>query len=252
MANIERNRIIRPSSRLETSKSYKIDTKNVTKEDSLTVNIGHETKSFNKTYCFKGSDIASKKSISFSVKDYGTHIDINWSGVNPIKTNNSKYESKLIDNGTSPLKLIKVESKSTKDEEYVINLCDKVLGLSSSRQHTFDFLFGDKNEKGNSKKLPVDSYFKEVNLVVEYCERQHTEIVNFFDKPNKMTISGVHRGEQRKIYDERRRQVLQQNKIELIEISYLDFKHDKQKRILRNVEYDIKVVELKLNSILKK
>lgn len=57
-----------------------------------------------------------------------------------------------------------------------------------------------------------------------------------------MTISGVHRGEQRKIYDERRRDVLPKNDITLIEFSYSDFNHDRQKRIIRNQKQDSEVV----------
>ncbi len=86
MTDIIRNRTIRPSSRLETSKSYKIDTKNVSSGDTLIVNIDHETKSFQKTYRFRGSDVAHKDSISFRVNDYGTHIDISWSGAQSIGT----------------------------------------------------------------------------------------------------------------------------------------------------------------------
>lgn len=90
MAEISRNRTIRPSSRLEKSKSYKIDTKTVSRGDILVVNIDHETKSFRKTYKFNGSDIAHKDSISFRVNDYGTTIDISWSGATPIGTILSK------------------------------------------------------------------------------------------------------------------------------------------------------------------
>lgn len=119
------------------------------------------------------------------------------------------------------------------------------------RQHKFDFLLGDLNAKGISAKLPVDSYYQELNLVIEYRERQHTEDVNFFDKPNKMTVSGIHRGEQRKLYDERRRQILPKNNITLIEISYSDFKHNRQKRIIRNKDTDEKIVRHKLNDFIK-
>jgi hypoxanthine-DNA glycosylase len=81
-----RNRTIRPSSRQETSKSYKINTEKVLSGDTLIVNIDHETKSFKKTYRFKGADVAHKDSISFRVADFGTHIDISWSGAQPIGT----------------------------------------------------------------------------------------------------------------------------------------------------------------------
>ncbi len=81
MAEIICNRTIRPSSRLETSNSYKIDTKKVLSGDTLIVNIDHESKPFKKTFRFNGSDVAHKNSISFRVS---THIDISWSGVQPL------------------------------------------------------------------------------------------------------------------------------------------------------------------------
>ncbi|MDD3787613.1 MAG: HTH domain-containing protein [Petrimonas sp.] len=161
--------------------------------------------------------------------------------------------------GQTADKAIKVSTKPTsqttttsdKDEHYVLDLCDKVLGLTSSRQHKFDFLLGDPNSKGVAAKLPVDSFYEELNLVVEYRERQHTESVNFFDKPNRMTVSGVHRGEQRRIYDERRREILPKHKINLVEISFTDFNHDRQKRIIKNPKLDEATIKQKLNDFLR-
>ena len=95
MTEIKRNRTIRPSSRLEKSKNYKIDTKTVSRGDILVVNIDHESKPFHWTFKFIGLDLAHKNSISFRVNDYGTHIDINWSGANPhgIETTEKKVPS---------------------------------------------------------------------------------------------------------------------------------------------------------------
>ena len=103
MAEIIRNRTIRPSTRLEKSKSYKIDTKTVSGGDILVVNIDHETKSFRKSYKFNGSDVAHKDSISFRVNDYGTTIDICWSGATPIGT-----ISKATIKSTAPKPLTKI------------------------------------------------------------------------------------------------------------------------------------------------
>jgi len=51
--------------------------------DTLIVNINHETKAFSESYSFDGTPIKDKNSISFRVNDYGTHIDISWSGAIP-------------------------------------------------------------------------------------------------------------------------------------------------------------------------
>ncbi len=105
MKEIIRNRTIRPSTRLEKSKSYKIDTKSVSRGDILVVNIDHESKPFHKTYKFAGSDIAHKNSIGFRVNDFGTHIDISWSGATP---NGIEALEKIV-----PLKNTKVTAKKS-------------------------------------------------------------------------------------------------------------------------------------------
>jgi len=96
MTEIIRNRTIRPSSRLEKSKSYKIDTKQISRGDTLVVNIDHEAKPFHKTYKFNGADVANKDSISFRVNDFGTAIEISWSGAQPIGTTAKIYKPTTI------------------------------------------------------------------------------------------------------------------------------------------------------------
>lgn len=143
-------------------------------------------------------------------------------------------------------KVIKTNEKVSKnqDEDYVLNLCDEVLNQKGSRQHKFDFLVGD-----SGRKLPVDSFYPSLKLVIEYREYQHTNEVKFFDKPDKITVSGVSRGEQRKIYDKRRRDVLPQHEIQLVEIDYSDFECDSKNRIIRNREKDLAVVRGRLKEM---
>ena len=129
-----------------------------------------------------------------------------------------------------------------RDEAYIIDLCDEVLNLKASRQHRFDFLKGDSNTQ-----LPVDAYYLTLKLVIEYRELQHTETVKFFDR--RQTVSGMGRGEQRKMYDQRRRDVLPQNGIRLIEFNYCEFAHTKGKRLIRNREKDLVVIIEKLKEI---
>lgn len=136
-----------------------------------------------------------------------------------------------------------------KDEIYILNLCDEILNKTSYRQHKFDFLLGDPGKNGSCRKLPVDAYYEDLKLVIEYKERQHTEAVNHFDKPNKITVSGVHRGLQRALYDKRRRDILPKYKIKLIEISYSDFEHNNSKRLKRNIEADKKKLKILLGSM---
>lgn len=134
---------------------------------------------------------------------------------------------------------------NTKDEDYFIDLCDEVLKEKGLRQHRFDFLKGD-----TGVRLPVDVYYPSLDLVIEYRERQHTEEVKFFDK--RVTSSGISRGEQRKLYDERRRIEVPKNKLFLIEFDYSEFAHNTKKRLLRNQEEDTKIIVSKLTSFIKK
>lgn len=138
-----------------------------------------------------------------------------------------------------------ISKVSDRDEQYILDLCDEVLKLKGSRQHKFDFLKGDAGTR-----LPVDIYYKELNLVIEYREYQHTNAVKHFDKPDKITVSGVHRGEQRKIYDQRRRDVLPENGIQVIEIDYTDFKQHRNK-IVRDRKKDLVVVRKKLQKFVR-
>lgn len=141
------------------------------------------------------------------------------------------------------LKEPKTNSKKDSDEHYVLDLCDVVLQIKGLRQHRFDFLVGDANAQGRKAKLPVDIYYPELNLVIEYKEQQHTKPNKHFDKPDLFTVSGVHRGEQRKIYDQRRLDVLPQHGISVIEISYSDFRFDSRDKIVRDFERDLLVVK---------
>ncbi len=133
----------------------------------------------------------------------------------------------------------RTSSRSTSDESYVIDLCDEVLNQKAQRQYRFDFLKGD-----SGTKLPVDAYYPSLNLVVEFKEKQHTEEVKFFDK--RQTISGVGRGEQRKLYDQRRRDILPKHGIKLIELDYSDFEYTRGKKLVRIKEEDLKVIINKL------
>ena len=54
-----------------------------------------------------------------------------------------------------------------RDEYYVIDLCDAVLGIASSRQHRFPFLTGDPGRDGSCRRLPVDAFYEPLALAVE-------------------------------------------------------------------------------------
>ncbi|MBO8476980.1 MAG: hypothetical protein IAB88_08310 [Bacteroidetes bacterium] len=65
MAIINRARVIRPSSRQETS-SYKVDIKNRDENDDLCVTVTHESNpGFHKKFYFSAKQLHEKKSLHF-------------------------------------------------------------------------------------------------------------------------------------------------------------------------------------------
>ncbi|MET9875413.1 hypothetical protein ABZZ36_12410 [Actinacidiphila glaucinigra] len=128
------------------------------------------------------------------------------------------------------------------DEAYVLDLCDEVLAERGERQHRFDWLVGDPSPSGRRARLPVDSYWPGHGLVVEYREIQHDRPVTFFDKPDRLTVSGVHRGAQRALYDARREALIPANGLELLIIRPADLAADSRGRLRRVREADLAVL----------
>ncbi|MDI4655539.1 hypothetical protein [Xanthobacter autotrophicus] len=137
-------------------------------------------------------------------------------------------------------------SRRDSDEAYVIGLCDRILGLKAQRQWRFPFLLGDPGRSGRCVRLPVDAFYPELGLVVEYHERQHDEPVPFFDR--RITAAGISRGEQRRIYDERRRTVLPEQGLRLAVICCSDLAHNGARRLLRDAERDQRAIRAPLEA----
>ncbi len=131
-------------------------------------------------------------------------------------------------------------SRAESDEHYVLDLCDEILGTRGRRQATFDWLRGDPSPKRRrGTRLPVDGYWPDLGLVVEFQEEQHSQPSSLFDR--RQTISGVGRGEQRRLYDSRKRALIPQHGLRLVVIEKSAFAL-KSKRIARVYMRDIAVV----------
>ncbi|BCW06915.1 hypothetical protein FB478_101930 [Arthrobacter sp. AG367] len=136
--------------------------------------------------------------------------------------------------------------RTASDEHYVLDLCDGVLGMSSCRQATFDWLRGDPSPlRPLGTKLPVDGFWSDLKLVVEFQEEQHSKPSPFFDR--RQTVSGVGRGEQRRLYDERKRLLIPEHGLKLVVIEKSAF-IVKSKRIRRDPTRDIAVVRAHLGN----
>ncbi|MGV0740627.1 hypothetical protein ABQF35_30305 [Mycobacterium syngnathidarum] len=130
--------------------------------------------------------------------------------------------------------------RADSDERYVLDLCDEILGVSGIRQARFDWLRGDPSPtRPRGSPLPVDGYWPHLNLVVEFQEEQHSQPSPFFDR--RHTVSGVGRGEQRRLYDERKRALIPQRGLRLVVIEKAAFGL-KSRRVVRDRERDLEVV----------
>lgn len=152
------------------------------------------------------------------------------------------------DGGTVPTSAaspsgVRTAARDTSDESYVIDLLDAVLGEAALRQHRFAWLTGDPGRTGRTALLPVDAYWPGRRLVVEYRERQHDEATPFFDKTDRVTVSGVHRGEQRKIYDERREELIPTHGLRLLIIRPGQLAADSRGRLRRDRAHDQAALE---------
>ena len=85
---------------------------------------------------------------------------------------------------------MKILSKeSHRDEDYIIDLCDKILGLKALRQHRFDFLRGDPKRNGKpGVRLPVDAFYDSKNLVIEYYENSIMKMLFFSIRKNLLQL----------------------------------------------------------------
>ncbi len=105
--------------------------------------------------------------------------------------------------------------------DYVIDLLSEILGERPEREKRFPWALGDVSAKtGRRVQLPFDAVWVRHFLVVEVDEDQHRRSVAFWDKPSVATVSGVFRGEQRAIYDARKRTAARAAGYTVLEIAW--------------------------------
>lgn len=130
--------------------------------------------------------------------------------------------------------------RTDSDEYYVLGLCDEVLGAPGIRQARFDWLRGDPSPaRPRGTKLPVDGYWPDLALVVEFQEEQHSAPSPFFDR--RQTVSGMGRGEQRRLYDDRKRTLIPEHGLRLVVIDKSEFAL-RSRKIDRDQARDLQVV----------
>ncbi|MBL4746438.1 MAG: hypothetical protein JKY08_08720 [Flavobacteriaceae bacterium] len=113
------------------------------------------------------------------------------------------------------------------DETFVLNLCDEILNQTAVRKFTFDFLLGDMHKNSKSRtKLPIDAYYKELKLAIEFEGYFKEEVAKegFLDSTRASKID---------IYKQRKKDYLEKKEIKLITINYKSFDCDENGAIDR-------------------
>jgi hypothetical protein len=105
-------------------------------------------------------------------------------------------------------------------EKYIVSLLERLLG-PAERGKRFEWALGDVSPKTlRAARLPFDAVWEDRRLIIEVDEDQHRDATPLFDKPDRMTVSGIHRGEQRRLYDERKRSAARARGYTLIAIAW--------------------------------
>jgi hypothetical protein len=102
-----------------------------------------------------------------------------------------------------------------------VSLLTELLDEPPQQEARFGWAVGDVSPRtGRAVQLPFDAYWRSRNLLVEIDEDQHSTPTPHFDKPDVLTVSGVHRGDQRRLYDARKRAAARDAGFTLIEIPW--------------------------------
>lgn len=130
--------------------------------------------------------------------------------------------------------------RGERDADYVIDLLDELIGQPAVREHCFEWLVGDPGRNGARRKLPVDAYWPHLKFVIEYREDQHYVPTPIMDRRD--TISGVPRGEQRRLYDQRRDELIPANGLRLLVIRPHELRVARRDRLLRDRAGDLELL----------
>ena len=137
--------------------------------------------------------------------------------------------------------------RTDSDEKYILDLVAEVLAEPDYRwQHRFPTLLGDPGRDGRCRPLPVDGYFPRHLLIIEYWERQHSAPVPFMDEG--LTVSGVSRGHQRRLYDQRRQTWAEANGHQFVILDYRGFETDERGQLRRQPARDREVIAAALRA----
>ena len=141
-----------------------------------------------------------------------------------------------------------IQKRKNSDEYYLVGLCNELLNEKAVHQHKFNFLLGDFHRDGKTRTaLPIDAFYTDLNMAIEFYEKEDETS----EDATTLTISKVNRSEQRKKYAQRKRDVLKEKEIDLIEMDYDEFECDEEQKLVRNKEADVKILKEILKDFIK-
>ena len=131
------------------------------------------------------------------------------------------------------------------DENYLLNLCDELLGKEASRKHTFDTLVGNLHKRGKGRtKLPLDAYYKDLKLVIEFFQTSNKPVSDL-DEKEQARIAQI------KYYDELKKEAVLNKSFRYMKINFAQFECDEANKLVRNTENDIRVLKEILKDFLE-
>lgn len=157
-------------------------------------------------------------------------------------------DEQQMDSGLTKRQRAKIND-ATSDKHYLINLCDDLLDEKASRKHKFGFILADYHKAGRNRNiLPVDAYYSENNIVLEFITPSDAATI---DHSKRRTFSGITRAQQNANYAERRKKGVLAKGINFLEIPYDSFDQNDDNQLIRNQEKDLQKMRDLLKDFLK-
>tara|TARA_R110002051_G_scaffold88673_2_gene156193 strand:+ start:1651 stop:2394 length:744 start_codon:yes stop_codon:yes gene_type:complete len=131
------------------------------------------------------------------------------------------------------------------DEYYLVNLCDELLEQKASRKHTFDTLVGNLHKKGKGRtKLPLDAYYKDLKLVIEFFEEQ--EEGKELDEAEQARMAQI------QYYDKLKKKSILKKELRYLVIKYASFDCDEAGKLVRDTDKDKRILKGMLKDFIGK
>ena len=122
------------------------------------------------------------------------------------------------------------------DENYLLDLCDEIIGQKALRQHLFHL-------RDKERSFPVHGYYSELNLALYYQKPPQSEVVTRLKNISWVSGRSLHREKEEEEFLQKCRELLAERGIQLLEIHHSNFSHYKLKRLQKTEKADVEVLK---------